>query len=180
MDSAQPCPNDDRITALERKFQDFIEQWEAPEQLPAVINSEHTEQRFLAMTRQIENLRRQVEEVKDLPRLAPEDVNNLSTALNTRVQSMIEQAITKEVTQLKIRLSSMERASTPELAKEFDLLSNIMSETGKLLVSIDGRVRDMDGDLQEAKAELKRLHNEFNLDLSNSLRLVVDSLQRTA
>ena len=183
-DTAEDCPNDARIAALERQFARFQDEFARPAQLPAVIehndNAEHNEQRFAAMARQIQNLREQVSEVQNLPRLTQDDVNNLTTALNTRVSSMIEDVISREVTQIKIRMSSMERSSSSELAKDVESLGKIVSETGKLLISIDARGRNLENEVLEAKASFAALRREFNTDLSNSLRLVVDSLQGAA
>jgi uncharacterized coiled-coil protein SlyX len=185
-DTALECPNDARIAALERQFARFQDEFSRPvEHLPAVIQkddgaAEHNEQRFASMQRQIQSLREQVGEVQDLPRLTQDDINNLTTALNTRVNSMIEDVISREVTQIKIRMSSMERSSSSELAKDVESLGRIVSETGKLLISIDARGRNLENEVLEAKAAFNALRREFNTDLSNSLRLVVDSLQGAA
>ena len=174
------CPNGDRIAALERQFENFMQNFEQPEQLPAVIDndaSEHNEQRFMAMTRQITSLREQVSEVANLPRLSPDDVNNLTTAMNTRVQTMIEDAIGREVTKIKIRMSSVERSSGPSLANEVEMLGAIVTETGKLVAALDERGRSLETEVTEAKAAFRSLRNEFNTDLSNSLQAVVATLQ---
>lgn len=173
------CPNNERIAALERQFEAFQAMLsERPEQLPAVIDDDgHTEQRFQMMTRQITTLREQVEEVRNLPRLSPDDVNSLSTALNTRVGQMIEDAITKEVTQLKIRLSSMERTSAPSLAKDVEQLGRIVTETGKLVASLDERGHMYEQELNAARGDIKTMHAKFNREMARALSAVVQTFE---
>jgi tRNA A37 N6-isopentenylltransferase MiaA len=129
------------------------------------------------MVSQISNLREQVEEVRDLPRLSPDDVNSLSTALNTRVGQMIEDGITKEVTQLKIRLSSMERTSAPTLQKDVEQLGLIVAETGKLAIAVSERGNGFEEQLDSARNEMKQMHLQFNKALADSLREVVRTFE---
>ena len=173
------CSNVERIAALERQFEQFIDHLsERPEQLPAVVDDgDHNEQRFQMMVSQISNLREQVEEVRDLPRLSPDDVNSLSTALNTRVGQMIEDGITKEVTQIKIRLSSMERTSAPTLQKDVEQLGLIVAETGKLAIAVSERGNGFEEQLDAARNEMKQMHAQFNQSLANSLREVVNTFE---
>ena len=155
--------DDDRIAALERRFDQFFADF-GPDA------AAHNEQRFSMMAKQIAALRERVSEINDAPRLTADDVAQLSTALNAKVTRLVEDLISKEVTQIKIRMNSFERSEPSNMSEEIQQLSRVMSETGKLVVQIEQRGRDLESKFGELK-------KAFYTDLSNSMRLVVDSLQ---
>lgn len=176
-----PCPNDERIAAIERQITELFDKHrqivaQPVEQLPAVIqevDTDHIDQRINGMMRHIETLREQVVSLSEAPRLDASDVNSLSTALNTRVQSMIDEAIGS----LKVRVSTIERTSAPTMANEIQQLGKIVIETGKLVASVDERTRDLEEGHVRSQQRLREISKEFNAGMARSLSLVVANLQ---
>lgn len=176
-----PCPNDERIAAIERQITELFDKHrqivaQPVEQLPAVIqevDTAHIDQRINGMMRHIETLREQVTALSSAPSLNADDVNNLSTALNTRVQSMIDEAIGS----LKVRVATIERTSAPTMANEIQQLGKIVIETGKLVASVDERTRDLEEGHVRSQQRLREISKEFNAGMARSLSLVVANLQ---
>ena len=167
----QSRPDDERFAAIERQIANLIER----QSVPAVVGQtdEILEQRFSAIMRQVDSLRTQVEEVRSRPELSADDVNNLSKAMNTRVQSMIDEAVSS----LKVRVSTIERSSAPSLANEVQQLGNIVIETGKLVASLDERATDLETEIVASRNRLNEINRAFNANLATSLRAVVEGLQ---
>lgn len=186
------CPNDDRIAAIERhlaqRITDLDNKVSAIDQAsPVVVQDsgldEHTNQRMDSLVRQIDTLRAQVEAVSDRPSLSPDDVNGLANGFDARVEKMISAAmvtVKDEIQRVKIDVSSVKRSSASELAEQVELIGNMVTETGKLVVHLSERGSELEKSVAETRGQLSALRDEFLGDLSATLQSMVQTLDKKA
>ena len=70
--------------------------------------------------------------------------------------------------------------ATGELADEIQLLGNMVTETGKLVVHLSERGSELERNVAETRGQLSALRNEFLGDLSATLQSMVHTLEKAA
>ena len=186
------CPNNDRIAEIERRLDQRISALDnkveaiaipAPVQVVDGGLEEHTQQQIAAMLRQVETLRSQVETIADKPQLTPDQVNGLASGFDARVQKLVDAAVSTvrdEIQRVKIEVSSVKRSSATDLAEQVELLGNMVTETGKLVVHLSDRGSELERNVNDTKTQLGALRAEFLGDLSATLQTMVNTLETKA
>lgn len=132
------------------------------------------------MTRQVATLREQVAALSDRvenQQMTPQDANEMTKAINTRVRGIIDDQITAALSDLNLRIDRVERSNAPQLADQVEIVSKMVAETGHLIKSLASQGEDLHAKYETIAGDIKRARHEFGERMYQLAESVKDMMQ---